>query len=117
MGVPDYFMSRVSFQNSITKSEFVDIMNDKRYPDWGIVSYRFPSTSTYPFIQLLKRDGIWRTLVWRAPERTQPRATEHHASVLLQHVLVAMEYENVHPREMEIIGTGPSVHRLFVRVD
>jgi len=100
----------------ISAEQLTQILGDPNYSNWGIIIYRFPADSVHPEIQLVRRDGVWMVLVWRAPEIYKPalRTLEPHQIVRL--IWSYIKGEGVFPAEIEAVGSGPSQHRMFFRI-
>ena len=100
----------------ISAPQLEQILGDPTYTDFGIVIYRFPADSVQPEIQLIKRSGTWMVLKFLGPPQYQPPNRVVTPREIVALIWNYVRGEQVFPAEIEFIGTGPSKHRVWVRL-
>jgi len=100
----------------VSAARLEQILGDPTYANYGIVIYRFPADSLQPEIQLLKRDGVWMVLKFTGPQKYQPASRVVSPREIVALIWNYVRGEQVYPPEVELIGTGPSKHRVFFRL-
>ena len=103
--------------NPMPLVKLAQVLEDKHYPNYGIIVYRYPTDTLDPVIQALKRNNVWTILIWRAPTQYRPVQRKVTSDELLRSIVTFLAGENVYPPQIEIIGSVPSQHRVFYTIN